>query len=225
MSNIKSWAAEDRPREKMLEKGEKILTDAELLAIILGSGSRNESAVQLAQRMLSEAGGLDNLAKKDLHFYKQFKGVGDAKAITVSAAMELGRRRKTSKKEQKIKITSSVEAYQLLAPQLSDLNHEEFWVACCDRRNHVIWKERISSGGVAGTIVDPKIVFKIALSHLASSIIFYHNHPSGAVSPSTSDKLLTQKLVKGAEALDILVLDHIIIGSDSYYSFKDENLL
>ncbi len=223
--NIKSWAEEDRPREKMKMKGYSALTDAELVAIILGSGSRNESAVQLAQRMLLDNDGLEGLAKKDINHFKKYKGIGDAKAITLAATLELGRRRKEGVIVQKPKISSSNDAFMLMGAQLADLPYEEFWMMCCNRRNQVIWTERISRGGVAGTVVDAKIIFKIALEHLSSGILLFHNHPSGQTIPSDQDKQITRKIAQAAKLLDMNLLDHLIIGGKTYFSFADEGLI
>lgn len=220
--SIKSWAEEDRPREKMLTKGKEALTNAELIAILLGSGSRNESAVLLAQRITSSCQNLNDLGKKDIKFLMKFKGVGEAKAITISAALELGRRRQAEPKSKRHIITTSGDAYSVIGPLLSDLPHEEFWILCLNRRNEVMTMEKISSGGTSATIVDPKILFKTALSHLSSSIILIHNHPSGSLKPSTQDDLLTEKLIKGGKLLDLSVLDHLIIGNNDYYSYRDE---
>ncbi len=225
LNNIKSWADEDRPREKLKSKGHQALSDAELVAIILGSGSRNQSAVDLAKLMLNENDGINGLAKKDIAFLKKYKGIGDAKAITIAAALELGRRRSATTIDDKPTIRSSRDAYEIIGPLLADLPYEEFWLICCNGRNKVIWKGKISSGGIAGTVVDPKMVFNIALSHLASAILVYHNHPSGQTSPSEADIKLTHKLNEGAALLDMRLLDHIIIGGTNYYSFKDEGVI
>lgn len=220
--SIKSWAVEDRPREKMLIKGKESLSNAELLAILLGSGSRNESAVQLAQRLLGSASNLNDLSKKDIPYFMTFKGIGEAKAITISAALELGRRRQAESPEGRSKISTSNDAYQVIGPRLRDLSHEEFWILCLNRRNVVVSQEKISSGGVGATVVDPKLIFKHALTQLASQIILVHNHPSGGILPSEQDNLLTSKLVQAGKVLDIKVIDHLIIGDGQYYSYADE---
>ena len=221
-STIKSWAEEDRPREKMLLKGKASLTDAELIAILLGSGSRDESAVSLARRILSDLDNLDELGRKPLDYFMNYKGIGEAKAITIAAALELGRRRQLTEVGKKVKITSSDIAFRILGPQLADLHHEEFWIAVLSQANTLIAKECISQGGLNATVVDPKIIFSIALRHQAAAIILYHNHPSGQVNPSQADHGLTQKIIKAGEYLSIRVNDHIIVGHGKYYSFRDE---
>jgi len=225
ISSIKDWAEEDRPREKMLLKGAASLSDAELIAILLGSGSRNESAVSLAKRILHDVISLDELGKKPLEFLTSYKGVGDAKAISVTAALEIGRRRQISLPEKKKKITSSKEAFEVLGPLLSDLRQEEFWVVSLNRANIVISKDRMSIGGRHGTVVDAKVIFAKALSKEASGIILYHNHPSGQLSPSKEDRRITLKLVEAGKVLDILVQDHLIVASGCYFSFRDEGLI
>ena len=225
IKSIKSWAEEDRPREKLSQKGRESLSNAELLAIIIGSGSRDESAVSLAKRVLAQAESLNNLGRQSLEFFMNFKGIGEAKAIAIAAALELGRRRQAEPSKVKKSITSSTDAYEVLAHRLADLNHEEFWVVLLNNKNHIISQERISTGGVSATVVDAKLVFKSALSKLASRIILYHNHPSGSIKPSQQDISLTKKLSQAGALLDISVVDHIIIGEKGYYSFKDENLL
>lgn len=223
---IKTWAEEDRPREKLQNKGATYLTDAELLAILLGSGSREESAVGLARRILRAVDNdLQELGKKTIADLCQFKGIGLAKAITIIAAMELSRRRQLSDIKTKTQVKSSQEVFQLLAPIMMDLHHEEFWIVMLNRANRVLGKVQISSGGVSGTVVDAKIVFRKALEERATSIILTHNHPSGNLKPSQADIDLTQKLKKAGQNIDIQVLDHIIISAKGYFSFADEGLL
>ncbi len=223
---IKSWAEEDRPREKLLAKGKQNLSDAELLAILLGSGSRDETAVGLAQRILkSVENDLNELGRRSIAELTKFKGMGEAKSITVVAAMELGRRRQLTDVKERPQIRSSRDAWQVIAPILMDLAHEEFWILLLNRANKVMSREQISLGGVAGTVVDAKIVFRKAIEGMASSIILVHNHPSGNLQPSQQDIDLTRKLKKAGETLDIAVLDHLIIAESSYFSFADENLL
>jgi len=224
---IKSWAEEDRPREKMLKRGKQNLSDVELLAIMIGSGSRKETAVGLSQRILkSVENNLNELGKASLAELMQFKGVGKAKAITIAAALELGRRRQLSEFIDRPQILSSKDGYQCIAPILMDLNHEEFWIILLNRANKVIGKEQISAGGVSGTVVDAKIVFRKALeAGPASSIILCHNHPSGNTQPSQADIDLTKKLKEAGATLDILVLDHLIIAEKGYFSFADEGRL
>jgi len=224
--SIKAWAEEDRPREKLMMLGKLHLSDAELVAILLGSGSREETAVGLAQRLLkSQKNNLNDLGKCTIPELKKFKGIGEVKAITLIAAMELGRRRQLSDIKERPQIKSSREAYNLIAPILMDLQHEEFWILLLNRSNRVIGRERISIGGVSGTLVDAKIVFQKALNALASSVILCHNHPSGNLQPSQADIDLTKKLRKGAEVLDLQILDHLIISERGFCSFADEGIL
>jgi len=224
--NIKSWAEEDRPREKFLQKGKGSLTDAELIAILLGSGSRNESAVQLAQKVLKSVGNnLNELGKLNEFDLMKFKGIGKAKAISIAASLELGRRRKESESNRKKKIVSSNAAFELITEVLSDLPHEEFWVILLNRANELIDRKNISKGGVSGTIADVKIILKSAIDKLASSIIVCHNHPSGNLKPSQQDIVLTQKIKEAASQIDVALLDHIIVGNNSYFSFADDGIL
>lgn len=224
--SIKQWAEEDRPREKMLQFGKKYLSDAELLAIILGSGSRAESAVLLAKRLLKAQGqDLNRLARLDIKQLCLFKGIGPAKAVAVTAALELGSRRKVMDLKLLPIVTCSQDAQQAIAPNLADLPHEEFWILLLNRANRIVSRERISVGGVAGTVVDAKMVFQKALQQLASSIILVHNHPSGNLRPSQADLDLTKKLKNAGKVLDIQVLDHLIIAGSSYTSLADEGLM
>jgi DNA repair protein RadC len=224
--SIKSWAEDDRPREKLFLRGAKHLSTAELLAILLGSGSRGESAVQLAQRILSEANNnLQQLSTMTIAQLKKYKGMGDAKAITVLAAMEIANRRAATKVEDRPRITSSTDAYNILCAQVADLAHEQFWILLLNRANQVIAKRMVSAGGVAGTVVDAKMVFQPAIEQLASGIILCHNHPSGNLQPSQADIDLTRKLKRGAENLDLVIFDHLILSANGYYSFADEGLL
>lgn len=223
---IKAWAEEDRPREKLLLKGKNALSDAELLAILLGSGSREETAVGLAQRILNaQDNNLDELGKRSLDNLMEFKGIGEAKAITIVAALELGRRRQLSDVKERPQIRSSQDAYNVIAPMLMDLPHEEFWILLLNRANRVLQREQISLGGTAGTVVDAKIIFRKALAGQASSIILAHNHPSGSRKPSQQDVEVTRKLKQAGETLDISVLDHLIVADKGYYSFADEGVL
>jgi len=220
---IKSWAVEDRPREKWMRSGRHHLSDAELLAILLGSGNRNESAVDLGRRILNGMNNdLDALGRASVQRLQQFPGIGQAKSITILAALELARRRKAVDLTTKPQIRSSQDAYQLLSINLEDLSHEEFWILLLNRANRVIGRECISTGGVSGTVVDAKIVFRKALEYQASSLILGHNHPSGNLAPSTADRQLTAKLIQAGKHLDIAVLDHLIVTNSSYYSFADE---
>ncbi|MEY2950455.1 MAG: RadC family protein [Saprospiraceae bacterium] len=223
---IKNWAEEDRPREKLLLKGKHNLSDSELLAILLGSGSRNESAVDLAKRILQQVDGdLGKLARLNVSQFKTFKGVGNVKAITLIAALELGKRRMSEPTTAQKQIVDSASAYRELVAHLTDLEHEEFWILLLNRANKVMRKERISIGGVAGTYVDAKIIFRKALEISASGLILYHNHPSGNLKPSQADIDLTKKVCSGAQGLDLKIIDHLIIGDRQYYSFKDNGLI
>jgi DNA repair protein RadC len=224
--NIKSWAEADRPREKLMLHGRRHLTDAELLAILIASGNKDETAVDLSKRMLSfYQNDLDALGKSSIAELSKFKGIGEAKGITIVAALELGRRRKETVATPIQKIGSAIDAYQLLWPDFADLNHEEFWILLLNRANHVKSKHLISKGGQSGTIADPKIIFKTALEQNAAYIILAHNHPSGNLKPSTEDVRLTKKLVEGGKMMDLLVVDHLIITDKGYYSFADEGLI
>ncbi len=223
---ITSWAEEDKPREKLLTRGKQHLSDAELIAILLGSGSREETAVGLAQKILKmQENNLHELGKCSLNELMKFKGIGEAKAITIIAAMELGRRRQLSNIKERPQIRSSRDAFDLIAPMLMDLQHEEFWILMLNRSNRVVSRECISTGGVSGTVVDAKIVFRKALAVLASSIILCHNHPSGNLKPSQADISLTKKLKRAGENLDISVLDHLIVSERGFYSFADEGMM
>ncbi|MFK5891483.1 MAG: DNA repair protein RadC [Flavobacteriaceae bacterium] len=223
---IKSWHEADRPREKLLKKGCFALSDAELIAILIGSGSRNETAVDLAKRILASVDyNLQTLAKLSVEDLMQFKGIGEAKAISIITALELGKRRRLEKALEIKKITSSKSVYELMQPLLGDLKHEEFWVLFLNNANVVLSKQCLSKGGLTGTLVDTRLVFKPALSQLATGIILCHNHPSGTLKPSDSDKQLTQKIKDAGLTLDIKILDHLIITEKAYFSFADEGLI
>lgn len=223
---IKSLAEDDRPREKLVTNGRQSLSDAELLAILLSSGNREETAIQLAQRILnSNQNSINQLAKLQLNDLKKYKGVGEAKAVTILAALEIGRRRTDVDEEDKIKITSSKNAYNAIKAKLSDLPHEEFWVIFLSRNNNIIKIECISKGGVSGTVVDTRLIFKPAIEYLASGIILVHNHPSGNLKPSQEDINLTKKIKEAARLIDMTIQDHLIIGDQAYFSFADEGLL
>ncbi|MCK6616298.1 MAG: DNA repair protein RadC [Cyclobacteriaceae bacterium] len=224
--NIKNWAAEDRPREKLLLKGTAALTDAELIAILLGTGTASTSAVDLAKNILQTVNNnLDDLARLSVNDLMKIKGIGRAKAITIISALELGRRRKETSGAEKPKVTSSTEAYALLKSNLMDKPHEEFWVLLLNRASRLIKIQQVSQGGVHGTVADPKIIFKTALEELASAIIVAHNHPSGNLTPSQQDVDLTKKLKESARLLDITLTDHLIIAGKDYFSFADEGML
>ncbi|WP_303312607.1 DNA repair protein RadC [Hymenobacter sp. BT730] len=224
--SIKSWAEEDRPREKLLQKGRAALSDAELMAILLGSGTAKLSAVDVSKLILAAVNNdLNALARLSVKELMRHKGIGEAKAITIVAALELGRRRKEAATSQRTTITCSTDIYNLVRPNLQDLPHEEFWVILLNRANVVMRKTSISSGGVAGTVADPKLIFKEALEQLASSIILVHNHPSGNRSPSAADIALTRKVKEAGQFLDLPILDHLIYTDLGYYSFADEGML
>ena len=223
---IRTWAEEDRPREKLLLKGRHVLSDAELLAILLGSGARGESALSLAQRILADVEqNLHDLGKRSATELQRYRGVGEAKAVTIAAALELGRRRQLSDLRARPRVTSSRDAYDALAAALTDLHHEEFWVLLLNKANEIFARERLSTGGMSGTVVDAKMVFKTALDGRAASVIAVHNHPSGSLQPSQSDLELTRKLRRAGELLDLPLLDHLIVSERGYYSFADEGTL
>lgn len=223
--SIKQWALEDRPREKLLEKGISSLSDAELIAILLSTGTRRLSAVDLGKLILADAdNNLNTLGKKTVNDLQKVNGIGQAKAVTIIAALELGRRRKNVDLL-KQKISSSQTVFEIFQPMLGDLPHEEFWVLYLSRANNIIAKERISLGGTAGTVIDVKIIMKYALECLCNGIILVHNHPSGNKNPSSQDKQITGKIKSACETMDVQLLDHVIIGDTKYLSFADEGLL
>ncbi len=224
--NIKQWADADRPREKLMNNGTQSLTDAELIAILLGSGSRELTAVELAKQMLNNVGNnLGQLGKKTVRELIQFKGIGEAKAITLIAAMELGRRRKVEDLTQRKKITASRDVFEIFQPMLCDIPYEEFWVLFLNKSNKVIDKLKISQGGISATVIDVRLILKNAIERLASSMVLCHNHPSGNLQPSEADKKITHQLKDASKLMDISVLDHIIVTETSYYSFLDEGFL
>jgi DNA repair protein RadC len=223
---INQWAEDDRPREKFLLKGKTSLSDSELLAILIGSGSRNESAVQLCQRILASANNnLTQLGKLSVQQLMQFKGVGEAKAISIASALELGKRRQNEATAELKKITSSKAVFEIMQPIIGELPHEEFWVLYLNNSNKVIYKSQISKGGITGTVVDSRLIFKMAFEHFATSIILVHNHPSGKLQASEADKQITRKLQEAGKYLEIQILDHLIVCQNTYLSFADENLL
>ncbi len=224
--NIKDWAVEDRPREKLLAKGARHLTDAELIAILISSGNINETAVELAKRILTATDNdLNNLGRKGIDFLKTFNGIGEAKAVTIVAALELGKRRKNTDTSNKNKITGSKDAADFFMPLLGDLNHEEFWVMLLNRGNKIIDTFMVSRGGISGTVIDVRLILKKAIEKLASSLILCHNHPSGTMQASDADRQITGKITDAAKIMDITVLDHVIIGQNRYLSFADEGML
>jgi len=224
--SIKDWSEDDKPREKLATKGKSALSNAELIAILIGSGSRSESAVSLSKRILQSAdNNLNELGKMSLDELMKFKGIGEAKAITITAALELGRRRQLSDIKDKPQIRSSRDAYDAIAPLVMDLQHEEFWILMLNRANKVVKRVKISLGGVAGTVVDAKIIFKKALELPASALVLCHNHPSGNLRPSGADIEITKKIKAAGELLDINILDHLIVSEMGYFSFADEGMM
>lgn len=224
--SIKSWAEEDRPREKLSTQGRRALTDAELIAILIGSGSRTESAVELSKRILHHYDNdLNKLAKASINELSSFRGIGEAKAISIIAALEIGRRRNDTESKPVENIISSKDGYNIMKRHLVDLNHEEFWIILLGRSGKVLAKELISKGGLSQTVADPKIIFYAALQHQASSVILVHNHPSGNLKPSQQDISLTKTIAAAGKMLDINVFDHLIITDNGFYSFGDEGLL
>ena len=223
--SIKHWAEDDKPREKLMLKGKAVLSDAELIAILIGSGSRNESAVQLSKRILASVdNNLNALGKLSIKQLMEFKGIGEAKAITIIAALELGRRRRAEETIELKKITSSKAVFEIMQPIIGELPHEEFWILYLNNSNKVIYKTQLSKGGITGTVVDVRLVFKMALEQNATSIILTHNHPSGKLQASDSDIEVTKKLKLAGQQLDIAILDHIIITETGFYSFKDQGI-
>jgi DNA repair protein RadC len=222
---IRSWSEDDKPREKLMLKGKSVLSDAELIAILIGSGSRNESAVDLSKRILaSVANNLNALGKMSILQLMDFKGIGEAKAISIIAALELGRRRRAEDAVELIKISSSKMIFEMMQPIIGELLHEEFWIIYLNNSNKVISKSQLSKGGITGTVVDVRLVFKTALETGATGLILCHNHPSGTLLPSDADKQITRKLKLAGESLEIKVLDHLIVTETSYFSFVDEGI-
>jgi DNA repair protein RadC len=223
---ISDWAEDDKPREKLMNKGKAVLSDAELIAILIGSGSRNESAVSLSQRILASVQfNLNDLGKLSLSQLLQFKGIGEAKAVTILAALELGRRRKGEETFEVKKITHSKAIFEIMQPHLGDLSHEEFWVVYLNNAHKLLTKKQICKGGLTQTMVDIRLIFKEALEQNATAIILVHNHPSGNINPSEEDFIITKKIKSAGEQLQIKTLDHIIITQNAYYSFIDNGKL
>lgn len=223
---ITDWAVEDRPREKMLRNGTSSLSDAELLAILISSGTREKSAVDLGRELLSIVNNnLNSLGKLTISDFKKLNGIGTARAVTIAAALELGRRRKMTEIPDVIQIKCSKDVAEIFQPFLSDLLHEEFWILFLNRSNKVIDKMKLSQGGVSGTVTDVRLVMKKAIEYLASGIIVCHNHPSGNLNPSESDTKITQKIKEAGNLMDIQLLDHLIISDKEYYSFADNGLV
>ncbi len=224
--SIKNWNLDDRPREKLLQKGKASLSNAELIAILIGSGNKEESAVGLSKRILaSVANNLNTLGKLTVQELVTFKGIGEAKAISIIAAAELGRRRRLQEAQQELKITSSNQVFNLMQPIIGELLHEEFWIIYLNNSNKVLEKTQLSKGGITGTLVDVRLVLKQALQIGATGIILVHNHPSGTLKPSQADKQITNKLSTASKSLDIKVLDHLIVTEKDYFSFADNSLL
>lgn len=225
-TSIKNWSLKDRPREKLLALGAGALSESELIAILIGSGNRNMSAVDLSRLIFDKAGqSLDTLGKMSIKQLTQHKGVGQAKAVTIAAALEIGRRRASETIAEKPKVTSSDSAYHILRPILGELPHEEFWILYLNNSNKVLATQQISKGGFTGTYVDIRIVMKKALEENAVAMILAHNHPSGQLVPSAADEQLTQKMVQAAQLLDLRILDHLIVTQKGYFSFADQGKL
>ena len=226
IQSIKNWATEDRPREKMLKKSAEALSDAELIAILIGSGNANESAVDLSRHILKDAGNnLITLSQLSINELMNYNGIGEAKAVSIAAALELGRRRRFAETVQQPLIRNSQDAFEYFYMRMSDLKHEQFWIMMLNPANKVIKLEKISDGGVNSTSADPKRIFRIALENSATAVMLCHNHPSGSVAPSDRDKALTRNLVNAGKLLEIKILDHIVVGIDNYFSFADSGLI
>lgn len=224
--SIRDWSEEDKPREKLVNKGGAVLSNAELIAILIGSGNRDESAVALSKRILASVGhNLNELGKLSVNKLMQFKGIGEAKAVSIAAALEVSRRRKLEVTGKITYIKESKDGFELLYPLIGELQHEEFWVVYLNNSNKVIHKFQLSKGGITGTVVDVRLVLKRALELGAVGLVLAHNHPSGALKPSAPDKHITKKLRAASEALDIKILDHLIITQHGYFSFADRGLL
>lgn len=223
---IHQWAHDDQPREKLMNKGKEALSDAELIAILLRSGSISQSAVELGRSLLQKVDhNLIALSKLSIDDLMRHKGIGEAKALSIIAALELGMRRRLAEVPVRKTVSSSRDAFDLLYTSVADCLYEEFWVLLLNHANRRISVEQISEGGQAGTVVDPKKIFKMALEQNAAGIILCHNHPSGNLNPSTADRNLTDKIKNAGNFLDIKVLDHLIIADESYYSFADNGLM
>ena len=224
--SIKFLAEDDRPREKFLLKGKSALSDSELLAIILGSGNNEDSAVELARKILASVDyNWQKLSKLSIKDLIKFKGIGEAKAISVAAALEIGRRKAAQEIPEKEKVTSVNDLYKIFSQYLSDLQTEEFWAIFLNQKNHVIYKTQISKGGISGTLVDVRVIFRIAIEHFATSVVVAHNHPTGNLTPSQPDISITRRIKEAGDLLDIKLLDHLIIGENSFFSFSEQGLL
>lgn len=224
--SIKAWAEGDRPREKLIQKGKTALSDAELVAILIGSGNRKESAVELAKRILAGSDNkLNELGRLSVNQLMKYKGIGRAKAVSIVAALELGRRRRGEEALDRKKVTSSRAIFDVMQPIIGDLDHEEFWILYLNNSHKVLQKLQLSKGGITGTIVDVRLTYKAALEIGATVVVLTHNHPSGTLKPSQPDLKLTKRLKAAGESLDIKILDHVIITQNSYFSFADEGIL
>ena len=224
--SIKFLAEDDRPREKFLLKGKTSLSDSELLAIILGSGNNEDSAVELARKILASVeNNWQNLSKLSIKDLMKFKGIGEAKAISVAATLEIGRRKASQETPEKTSISSARDSYNVFSQHLSDLRTEEYWAIFLNQKNQIVYKTQISKGGISGTLVDVRVLFRIAIEHFATSIIVAHNHPSGSLKPSLEDIQITKNIKNAGEILNVTLLDHLIIGDNSFFSFAEEGLL
>lgn len=223
---MRDWSADDKPREKLMYKGKQVLSDAELLAILIGTGNKSESALEVCQKILKHNNNqLTLLLRQSIHQLMQFKGIGQAKAITIVAALELAKRLQLSVTKEVTKITCSRDVFKLMHPIIGDLPHEEFWFLLLNNSNKIIYRLQLSKGGLTQTIVDIRMLFKTALEHLATSLILMHNHPSGQLNPSAADIAITDKIKEAGNTIDIKLLDHVIITQDGYFSFADEGIL
>ena len=223
---IKEWFEDDRPREKLYAKGRMALSDTELLAILIGSGNREDSALGISRKVLSETNhNLSVLSRMSIQHLIKVRGIGKAKAAVIIAAMELGRRKKKLQGIAKIRLSSSGTVFELMQPLIGELDHEEFWILLLNNANHLVYKWRLSMGGITATLVDVRLIYKKVIEHAATSIILCHNHPSGSLHPSQSDIMLTKKVIDGGAILDLKVLDHLIVTEQGYYSFADEGNL
>ncbi|MBT8258568.1 MAG: DNA repair protein RadC [Bacteroidia bacterium] len=224
--SIKKWAPDDRPREKLLRAGPRALSSSELLALLIGSGTRHISAVELSKRILADVDhSLQDLGKLTPSELMKFEGIGQAKAVVIAAAIELGKRRNSENSALSVQVKSSQQVFEIMQPLIGELNHEEFWILYLNNSNRVIYKLQLSKGGITGTLVDVRLVLKNALERHATALILAHNHPSGTLKPSEADKQLTRKLQIACSSLDLKVLDHVIVTEKAYFSFADEAML
>jgi DNA repair protein RadC len=223
---IREWSVEERPREKMATGGANMLSNAELLAIILGSGGRNETAVELARRVLGHFGGsLRQMESASVHELTKIRGIGLASATRIMSALALGRRHRSEEVSPRAAITSASMAWEIMQPVFGQIQHEEFWIALLNRANMLIKTVQISKGGISGTVVDTRLIYALVVEHKASGLILFHNHPSGNIQPSDADRKLTRRICEVAKVMDTQVLDHIIVGDEKYFSFADNGLM